>query len=135
MKHLRDRFGVRHINFYDDRFTAQKWRAHEVCERLITKPLGMDFNCAIRTGHTSPAMLALLTRSGALMVPMGIESADPGMMARQKAGISLEAVRRTMADIHAADLRAKGLSSACSARRRKRRRPPPTLSCPCTWTR
>jgi magnesium-protoporphyrin IX monomethyl ester (oxidative) cyclase len=109
MKHLRDRFGVRHINFYDDLFTAQKKRVHELCELLIAKPLGMDFNCAIRTGHTSPEMLALLKRAGALMVSMGIESADPAMMARHKAGVSLDAVRRTVADIHAAGLRAKGL--------------------------
>jgi magnesium-protoporphyrin IX monomethyl ester (oxidative) cyclase len=109
MKHLRDRFGIRHINFYDDLFTAQKKRVHELCELLIAKPLGMHFNCAIRTGHTSPEMLRLLKRAGALMVSMGIESADPGMMARHKAGVSLDAVRRTVADIHAAGLRAKGL--------------------------
>jgi anaerobic magnesium-protoporphyrin IX monomethyl ester cyclase len=109
MKYLRDRFGVRHINFYDDLFTAQKRRVIELCEKLIADPLGMDFNCAIRTGHTSDEMLRLLKRAGALMVSMGIESADPAMMARHKAGVSLEAVRKTVEQIHAAGLRAKGL--------------------------
>ncbi|MGB0127734.1 MAG: radical SAM protein [Rhodocyclaceae bacterium] len=109
MKYLRDRFGVRHINFYDDLFTAQKRRVTELCEKLIAEPLGMDFNCAIRTGHTSDEMLRLLKRAGALMVSMGIESADPAMMARHKAGVSLEAVRKTVAQIHGAGLRAKGL--------------------------
>lgn len=109
MKHLRDKFGVRHINFYDDLFTAQKDRVMELCSLLIDKPLGMDFNCAIRTGHTSSEMLALLKRAGALMVSMGVESADPAMMARHKAGVTLESVRETVAQIHAAGLRAKGL--------------------------
>lgn len=109
MKHLRDNFGVRHINFYDDLFTAQKKRVHELCELLIAKPLGMHFNCAIRTGHTSDEMLRLLKKAGALMVSMGIESADPGMMERHKAGVTLEAVRETVEKIHAAGLRAKGL--------------------------
>lgn len=109
MQLLRDRFGVRHINFYDDLFTAHKKRVTELCELLIEKPLGMDFNCAIRTGHTSDEMLGLLKKAGALMVSMGIESADPGMMARHKAGVSLEAVRHTVKQIHAAGLRAKGL--------------------------
>ncbi len=109
MKYLHDRFGVRHINFYDDLFTANKQRVNALCERLIAHPLGMNFNCAIRTGHTSNEMLHLLKRAGALMVSMGIESADPGMMERHKAGVTLEAVRETVERIHAAGLRAKGL--------------------------
>ena len=109
MKYLRDRFGVHHINFYDDLFTASKKRVFGLCELLISKPLGMQFNCAIRAGHTSPEMLRLLKRAGALMVSMGIESADPEMMERHKAGVTLEAVRETVHDIHAAGLRAKGL--------------------------
>lgn len=109
MKHLRDNFGVYHINFYDDLFTAQKKRVTELCTLLIEKPLGMQFNCAIRTGHTSDEMLRMLKQAGALMVSMGVESADPAMMERHKAGVTLEAVRETVASIHAAGLRAKGL--------------------------
>ena len=109
MKHLRDRFGVRHINFYDDLFTAHQGRITELCQRLIDEPLGMQFNCIIRTGHTSDDLLHLLKRAGCLMVSLGVESADPGMMARHKAGVSLEAVRATVEQVHAAGLRAKGL--------------------------
>lgn len=109
MKFLRDRFGVRHINFYDDLFTAQKQRVDEFCEQLLRKPLGMEFNCAIRTGHTSDAMLHQLKRAGALMVSLGIESAAPDMIRRHKAGVTLDAVRETVEKIHAAGLRAKGL--------------------------
>jgi radical SAM superfamily enzyme YgiQ (UPF0313 family) len=109
MKHLRDKFGVYHINFYDDLFTAQKKRVFDLCDLLIEKPLGMQFNCAIRTGHTSDEMLQRLKQAGALMVSMGIESADPEMMERHKAGVTLEAVKKTVEQIHAAGLRAKGL--------------------------
>ena len=109
MRYLRDRFGVYHINFYDDLFTAHKKRVTDLCEMLIAEPLGMQFNCAIRTGHTSDEMLAMLKRAGALMVSMGIESADPAMMARHKAGVTLDEVRQTVRQIHAAGLRAKGL--------------------------
>jgi magnesium-protoporphyrin IX monomethyl ester (oxidative) cyclase len=109
MKYLRDRYGVHHINFYDDLFTAHKKRVTELCQLLIDEPLGMQFNCAVRTGHTSDEMLVMLKRAGALMVSMGIESADPAMMERHKAGVSLAAVKKTVEQIHAAGLRAKGL--------------------------
>lgn len=109
MKYLRDNFGVYHINMYDDLFTAKKQRVMDLCDLLIEKPLGVQWNCAIRTGHTSDEMLAKLKQAGALMVSMGVESADPGMMARHKAGVTLDAVRDTVRQIHAAGLRAKGL--------------------------
>ena len=109
MKYLRDNFGVYHINMYDDLFTAKKQRVMDLCDLLIENPLGVQWNCAIRTGHTSDEMLAKLKQAGALMVSMGVESADPGMMERHKAGVTLDAVRDTVRQIHAAGLRAKGL--------------------------
>ena len=108
-RHLRDHFGSRHINIYDDLFTANQKRVGALCNLLIKKPLGMNFNCAIRTGHTSDDLLRQLKRAGALMVSLGIESADPTMMERHKAGVTLDAVRKTVQQIHAAGLRAKGL--------------------------
>jgi radical SAM superfamily enzyme YgiQ (UPF0313 family) len=109
MKHLRDRFGVRHVNFYDDLFTANRKRVRELCALLAEQPLGMQFNCAIRAGHDGDDIFRMLKAAGALMVSLGIESADPAMMARHKAGVSLEQVRDTVKRIHAAGLRAKGL--------------------------
>ncbi|WP_428826212.1 B12-binding domain-containing radical SAM protein [Azonexus sp. IMCC34842] len=109
MKYLRDNFGVYHINMYDDLFTAKKQRVMDLCELLIEKPLGIQWNCAIRTGHTSDEMLAKLKQAGVLMVSMGIESADLAMMERHKAGVTLDAVRDTVRQIHAAGMRAKGL--------------------------
>lgn len=109
MKHLRDHFGVYHINIYDDLFTANQGRVAELCQRLIDEPLGMNFNCIIRAGHTSDELLRLLKQAGCLLVSLGAESADPGLMARHKAGVTLEAVRGTVEQVHAAGLRAKGL--------------------------
>jgi magnesium-protoporphyrin IX monomethyl ester (oxidative) cyclase len=109
MKHLRDRFGVHHINIYDDLFTANQKRIDSFCRLLIDQPLGVDFNCIVRTGYTTPELLTMLKRAGAMMVSIGIESADPAMMERHKAGVSLDAVRRDVEQIHAAGLRAKGL--------------------------
>ncbi len=109
MKYLRDNFGVHHINMYDDLFTAKKQRVMDLCDLLIERPLGIQWNCAIRTGHTSDEMLAKLKQAGVLMVSMGIESADPAMMERHKAGVTLDAVRTTVRQIHAAGMRAKGL--------------------------
>ncbi len=109
MKYLRTRFRVRHINIYDDLFTANRARIIELCEKLSRQPLGINFNCAVRVGYTDDELLRMLKEAGCLMVSLGIESADPQMLARHKAGVSLEAVTDTVKRIQAAGLRAKGL--------------------------
>jgi len=109
MKHLRTRFGVRHINIYDDLFTADRARIAELCEKLARNPLGVQFNCAVRVGHTDDDLLRMLKEAGCLMVSLGIESADPQLLARHKSGVSLEGVCDTVRRIQAAGLRAKGL--------------------------
>jgi len=109
LNYLRTRFGVRHVNIYDDLFTFDRKRIVELCEALCRRPLGMHFNCAVRVGHTDDALLRMLKDAGCLMVSLGVESADPRMLARHKSGVSLEAVRDTVQRIQGAGLRAKGL--------------------------
>ena len=109
MRHLRERFGVRHINIYDDLFTLNRPRIAELCGLLASKPLGIQFNCAVRVGHVDDELLRMLRDAGCLMVSLGIESADPELLARHKAGVELDEVRSTVARIKASGLRAKGL--------------------------
>jgi anaerobic magnesium-protoporphyrin IX monomethyl ester cyclase len=109
MKHLNDNFGVRHINIYDDLFTLYRPRIEQLCRLLTSRPLGIQFNCAIRVGYADDELLNMLKNAGCLMVSLGIESADPEMLERHKAGVSIEEVRETVVRIKACGLRAKGL--------------------------
>lgn len=109
MKYLREKFGVRHINIYDDLFTANRERIVGLCEKLNSQPLGIHFNCAVRVGFTDDDLLSMLKEAGCLMVSLGIESADSEMLARHKSGVSLEDMRDTVHRIQKAGLRAKGL--------------------------
>ncbi len=109
MKHLREKFGVRHINIYDDLFTANRERIVELCEKLNRYSLGINFNCAVRVGYTDDELLQMLKDAGCLMVSLGIESADPQILARHKSGVSLDDVRDTVERIQKVGLRAKGL--------------------------
>ncbi len=109
LKYLNGKFGIRHVNIYDDLFTTDEKRIVELCGRLIKEPIDMQFNCAVRVGFAPDRLLKMLKDAGCLMVSLGIESADPGMLRKHKAGVTLEAVRDTVARIQAAGLRAKGL--------------------------
>ncbi len=109
MRYLRTRFGVRHVNVYDDLFTANRNRISELCTMLQSKSLGMNFNCAVRVGHTDNELLEMLKGAGCLMVSLGIESADPSMLKLHKSGVTLDQVRDTVERIKAKGIRVKGL--------------------------
>jgi len=109
LHYLRTRFGIRHVNIYDDLFTQDRKRIVELCEKLARHPLGMHFNCAVRVGYTDAPLLRMLKDAGCLMVSLGIESADPRLLKLHKSGVSLEEVRATVRMIQQAGLRAKGL--------------------------
>lgn len=109
MRYLRKRFGVRHINIYDDLFTANRPRIMELCDRLIRNPLGMQFNCAIRAGQTDDELLKTLKRAGCLMLSLGIETGDPDLLEFHKPGVCADDIRNTVRQIQANRLRVKGL--------------------------
>ena len=106
---LREQFGIRHINFYDDQFTFHRDRVVAFCRRMIEEPLGMTFNCAVRAEHVDPELLALMKRAGCWMISLGIETGDPDLLSQHRQNADLELMRRTIRDIHGTGIRVKGL--------------------------
>ena len=109
MRYLRKQFGVRHINIYDDLFTANRQRTLALCKLLVQKPLGMQFNCAIRVGQTDDELLKSLKKAGCLMLSLGIETGDPDLLEFHKPGVRADDIRATVRQIQANQLRVKGL--------------------------
>jgi magnesium-protoporphyrin IX monomethyl ester (oxidative) cyclase len=109
LSYLRRRFGVRHVNIYDDLFTIQRDRIAALCERLIARPLGIQLNCAVRVGHADNALLDMLKAAGFLQLSLGIETGNADLMAVHKPGVDPDRVRDTVRRIQSRGLRAKGL--------------------------
>ncbi|MFA4830104.1 MAG: radical SAM protein, partial [Thermodesulfovibrionales bacterium] len=109
MAFLRKEFNIRHIFFYDDLFTFHRKRIEEFCGLMRKKPLHMTFNCAVRVGHIDDDLLKMLKAAGCWMVSIGMESGDPGLLARHKSNMDLEEVRSAVRSIQRCGIRVKGL--------------------------
>ena len=55
MKYLKDRFRIRHINFYDDQFTFNRKRVEEFCHKILDNNLKMTLTW--RNSHRFPVRL------------------------------------------------------------------------------
>ena len=109
LRYLRERFGIRHINFYDDQFTFNRKRVDEFCSLMIERPLGMTFNCAVRAEHIDPELLAHMKSAGAWMMSLGIETGDEELLAQHRQNADLDHLATKIRMIKDAGLRTKGL--------------------------
>ena len=109
LQYLKERFGVRHINFYDDLFTFNPKRVEAFCRMMIDQPLGMTFNCAVRAETVNPDLLKLMKAAGCWMISLGIETGDEQLLKRHRQNVDLDVMARTIRDIKKAGIRVKGL--------------------------
>jgi radical SAM superfamily enzyme YgiQ (UPF0313 family) len=109
VRHLREQYGVRHINFYDDQFTFHRQRIEEFATGMMEANLGMTYNCAARAEHLDPGLLRLMKQSGCWMISLGIETGDPELLARHRSRADLDLLRDRVRMIQQARIRVKGL--------------------------
>jgi len=109
MQLLRDNYGIRHINFYDDQFTFHRQRVIDFCRLMIDQPLGMTFNCAIRAEHVDDELIALMKQAGCWMMSLGIETGDPDLLAQHRQNPDLQMLADTIRMIKKHGIRVKGL--------------------------
>ncbi|MEK7841149.1 MAG: radical SAM protein, partial [Deltaproteobacteria bacterium] len=58
IEHLVERYGIRHIIFYDDLFAASGSRIKTICERIMSKKLNISWTCDARVNTVTPETLA-----------------------------------------------------------------------------
>ncbi len=107
---LRRRFGIRHLNLYDDNMTINRERVLSFCEALSRSGLGLSFNCASRPELLDRELLRALKRAGCWTISLGIESGDWELLRRHRSqATDLETMRERIDLIRQAGLRVKGL--------------------------
>ena len=106
---LKERYGIRHINFYDDLFTLHKKRVVGFCNLMIERKTGVTFNCAVRAEHIDLDLLKLMKKAGCWMISLGIETGDPELLKMHRSNSDLDMIRDKVKLIKQAGIRTKGL--------------------------
>ena len=116
LDYLNQRFGIRHVNIYDDTFTLKRERVIRFCELKQKTGNRVTFNCAARTEQLDLAMLTMMKKSGCWMISIGIETGDPALLKRHRSYLPnrepaapLANIRDMVYLIRKAGIRVKGL--------------------------
>jgi anaerobic magnesium-protoporphyrin IX monomethyl ester cyclase len=106
---LKRRFGIRHINFYDDQFTFNRERIMTLTTMMMEKSLSLTFNCVVRAEHIDHDLIRQMKRAGCWMISLGIETGDEMLLARHRKNADLKMLEKKVNMIHDAGIRTKGL--------------------------
>ena len=89
-------FGVKEFNFQDDNFTANRNRAGEICEGILSSGLQIDWACenGIRADKVDKNLLSLMKRAGCYKVNIGIESTDNQILKNIKKMETIEDIEK-----------------------------------------
>jgi radical SAM superfamily enzyme YgiQ (UPF0313 family) len=82
VRHLKARYGVRGIAFRDPLFNLRRDRTLAIAEGL--RPLDVRWSAEMRADRLDNALLRALYAAGLRSLELGVESADAGMLSRQK---------------------------------------------------
>jgi anaerobic magnesium-protoporphyrin IX monomethyl ester cyclase len=109
MQHLQNTYGVKHILFVDDLFTASKKRTTELCELIIDSGMDITWSCASRVDVVKPETLALMKKAGCWEISFGLESGSNELLQKMDKSASLDKSIQALQWTHDAGIRSKGL--------------------------
>ena len=96
IKDLKTKYGIREISFYDDTFTVNKKRLHEICEQFIKNNLNLSWSCLGRVDLADVDTLKLMKKAGCWLISYGIESAAPEILSIYKKDINLSQIDKAV---------------------------------------
>jgi radical SAM superfamily enzyme YgiQ (UPF0313 family) len=89
-------YGVKEIRFFDDTFTLDKDRVHEICAEFEKRRLGLSWSCLTKAACVDERLLRHMKKAGCWQVLYGFESGDDRMLKLLKKGNSVEVNKRAI---------------------------------------
>lgn len=107
MRSIKNEFDIDRFYIYDDTFTLDKKRVHDICS-LMSHQLGkIRFRCTSRVDCVDRKLLNTLKRAGCDEICYGVESGNNHILRKINKGFTKDIVMRTVKETKDAGLRVK----------------------------
>ncbi|MBI5971009.1 MAG: radical SAM protein [Deltaproteobacteria bacterium] len=109
IERLVERYGVKHLLFYDDLFAASEKRLTSICERMMERKLNVSWSCDARVNTVTPQTLSLMKKAGCWEIAYGIESGSQEILDLIGKDIKIHEIEAGVRRTHEAGIKVKGL--------------------------
>ncbi|MBI5061120.1 MAG: radical SAM protein [Candidatus Aenigmarchaeota archaeon] len=96
IRHLRERYGIKEISFWDDNLTIDKKWMTAVCDLLIKERVDVTWCCYGRVNTVDSDILKKMSKAGCWNIFYGLESGNQELLDIIKKGITLQQIRDAM---------------------------------------
>ena len=94
--------------FEDDTFTANRKRAHEICDEILARGIKITWSINARADIIDRELFSKMGKAGCRTIWLGVESSDPEILARCHKGTKPEQVTEFIRLAHEAKLTVHG---------------------------
>jgi radical SAM superfamily enzyme YgiQ (UPF0313 family) len=90
-----------HLFFCDDNFTANRERIKELCDRVLSENLNIEWSAQVRVeAAKDPELLRLMAKSGCYTVFIGLESINPATLKAYNKSQTVEGIKESVINFH-----------------------------------
>ena len=95
LEFLNKKYGAKQFTFYDDAFTVNQTRVHEICEEIQNRKLKIQWDCETRVDMVTKDLLQRMSNAGCIAVWFGVEAGSQSTLDAMGKGITLEKTKST----------------------------------------
>lgn len=94
IEYLRDAFGIKEIQFYDDTFTVNRKNVLNFCKLMVERKVGVSWAAFIRADCFNEELAAAMKRAGCHQVLIGVESGDDEILKNIRKTIQRDRIKQ-----------------------------------------
>lgn len=94
IKEVKQKYGTRQFEFKDDSFTLDKKRTKELCERLVSEKLHINWSCTTRVDLLDEELIKKMKKANCNVIKLGIETGSERILKETKKGVTFEQMRK-----------------------------------------
>jgi len=108
IRHLKQKYGIRDICFYDDVFTLFKKRLAKICEGLMNNVMRMHWSCQARVNAIDRETMKMMKDAGCWKISFGIESASDNILKLMNKNATAEQAKKAIFNAKSVGLEVEG---------------------------
>lgn len=94
LKYLTKQYHPSFISFIDDTFTVNRNAVMELCEKIISEHILINWDCTTRADVLDEELISKMAKAGCVNMSIGIESGSPRILEYVNKGITLKQVKQ-----------------------------------------
>jgi radical SAM superfamily enzyme YgiQ (UPF0313 family) len=94
IKQVKQEYKTRQFEFKDDTFTLNRNRIIELCERMVSDNLRINWSCTTRANLLDEELVTIMKRAGCNIIKLGIETGSERILKETNKGVTIEQMKK-----------------------------------------